>query len=346
MKPNQRSVTLSERLADSRFAERASEIIEIVEGRRNLNAGLHVDVERANNRKAPNGKDFHVRIVASTEAIARDSGIIPIDAWKKGGLKNFSRNPMILAFHDHQQPIGRSVHTEITDDELHQYWEFHGETEQSRVMQALYEKGFMKAASVGFLVHDWQFIDELNEKEYAALEKKYGTSVKDIYWIARKAELLETSAVPVPSDPNALEFSAASRNAEAIGMDMSIFNRRDSMPTPKTPAAGEREEVAAPAVVAPAAEAGNDIQKMIDAAVATIRGELAGLEARLAAVETRESSTPAATPAAGTEAGTEGRAAGEIDIEVRAGETPTQAVGRHVDELLAKKQGAPQRKTK
>lgn len=356
MKPEElsaeRSEKLIERLAASKFAARADEILNVVRGKEPLRFGSSVDVERASGRKAPNGEEYHVRIAASTEAIARDSGVIPITAWAKGGLKNFAKNPIILAFHDHKKPIGRSVHTELTSDKLIQYWEFHQESDDSRLMKTLYEKGFMRAASVGFLVHDWQFIDELSEKEYEVLEKKYGNAVKDIYWIARKAELLETSAVPVPSDPNALEFSFAARSAEAHGLDMSIFDphRSIEMKDEKTPVAGQRNEAAAapaqPATPAPAAGETVDVQKMIDAAIAGVRTEF---EARFVAIEKqREGTASPATSGSESGASDEGSRGAEqmVQIEVLSGETREQAIERTVNEVTAKLAGAPQRKTK
>ncbi len=264
MKINDRISQLQERLQASRFAGQSDEILQVVRGKEPLRHGCNVDVERSSGRTAPNGEAFHVRIAASTESIARDSGVIPISAWEKGGLRNFNDNPIILAFHSHRDPIGKSVYTEINNDQLVEYWLFHEETPLSIQMKALYEKGFMRAASVGFLVQEWDFVDELDDKQIAALESKYGKSAtKDIYWIARKAELLETSAVPVPSDPNALAFSFAARNGGAAGMDMTDLlsrwtantNRTNSMKT-ETPATEQRsaEEIAAAASAAASVE--------------------------------------------------------------------------------------------
>src|SRR3954468_3169337 len=140
-----RIARLGERLAQSKFAANSEHILDVVRGKEPLRAGMPVEVERATgSRKAPNGETYHVKIKASTEAIARDQGIIPISAWEKGGLRNFPENPIILAYHDHKQPIGRSVYTELNGNALIEYWEFHLESEVSRMMQKLYEKGFMR----------------------------------------------------------------------------------------------------------------------------------------------------------------------------------------------------------
>lgn len=347
-----RAAMLRERLAGSKFAQRADEIVDMASGKEAFRIGMPVEVTQKSDtmRVAPNGRDFHVRIAASTEAVARDSGIIPITAWESGGLKNFVANPIILAFHKHTEPIGRSVHTEINGGELRQYWEFHGESETSRLMQTLYERGFMKAASVGFIVHDYQFIDELSEKEYEALQKKYGAAVKDIYWIAQRAELLETSAVPVPSDPRALQFDFAARNAEAIGIDTSILRkftaRSETMSTTASPASPAPATTAAPAVVrettavapaavvvAPAAEVRTVTQETLDAAIAAVRAEFS---AKFAALE---KAAPVSTPAAPSAAGEGER---EVEIEVLPGENKDQAIERYVNAALAREAGAPQ----
>jgi hypothetical protein len=226
-----RIARLSEKLTKSRFASETDHVLSVVRGIEPVRHGLNVEVERAENKRAPNGSSYHVRIKASTDTIARDRGIIPMSAWSNGGLRNFAENPVILAFHDHKQPIGRSVHTELADKGMLQYWEFHGETDVSRTMQKLYEKGFMRAASVGFLVHEFTFVDELSDSDLEKLVEKYGAAaVRDIYWIAEKAELLETSAVPVPSDPTALTFDFARSSAEAVGIDISSLRALTIIP--------------------------------------------------------------------------------------------------------------------
>jgi hypothetical protein len=330
-----------------RLRSRSGEIESILRGSSSLRAGVTVEVERATKgRKAPNGEDYHVKIRASTEAVARDAGIIPLEAWADGGLTNFLRNPVILAYHDYKQPIGISVCTEIDAEgarALVEYWRFHEESDVSRMMKKLYENGYMRAASVGFLVRDFEIIDE---KEEARLQEKYGT--KDpIFWRAKEAELLETSAVPVPSDPAALSIEHAITNGRAAGIDVTSL-RSYSHPeteTVDTPAETERTEET-PAATPEAAT------PTIEERVAALETLCADLMSRLAEADSvadsrsttdsgAESEAPVANPGDEGERSTEASDEAEVEIEVRDGETEEQALDRFIDGIIASKSGAP-----
>lgn len=340
---------LKERLADTKFAERIESIESILRGKEPLRAGVPVAVERAT-KAAPNGKEFHIKIAASTDGIARDGGIVPMTAWERGGLKNFNRNPVILAYHSHRDPIGISVHTEIDNRDLVEHWLFHEKTELSRTMKSLYEEGFMRAASIGFLVEEFRFVDELSEDEIESLYKKYGkAALKDVYWIAEKAELLETSAVPVPSDPNALAFSFAARNAEAHGIDISDLKRLrgDTMPTTVDTSAAvvapvegaaavatdKREDVAAPATT----DKNVDLRALLSEGLDKINKEIKALSERMDKVE--KSAKPA-DPVVETEVAA-GERSLEISIEKLDGESDADAVSRVAERIAREKLGMP-----
>lgn len=352
-----------------KFAARADEILQVVRGKEPLRVGMPVEVTRAGGRTAPNGAEYHVRIQASTDSIARDAGIVPMSAWERGGLKNFNANPIILAFHNHREPIGMATHVELESSRMIQYWLFHQESEQSRLMKSLYEKGFMRAASVGFLVHEWQFVDEMTERELEDLIAKYGASaVKDIYWVAKRAELLETSAVPVPSDPNALAFDFAARNAEASGLDISNLARlsgrtteqRSNTMTPEQQAAADAaaaqaaETARASAAAAAAASTSDpvtELRALFTAGINEVRTLTTKLTERVAALEARGVApveTPVSTPADGDQSATssEREAGVDISIDKLDGETDEQAVNRYVDEAVRKALGAPIPSTK
>jgi hypothetical protein len=356
---------LRERLDGSaKFAERAEQIMQIVRGKEPLRCGMPVEVERAAGRTAPNGAEYHTKIRASTDAIARDAGIVPMAAWERGGLKNFNANPVILAFHSHRDPIGISTYTELDANVMTQYWLFHQESETSRMMKSLYEKGFMRAASVGFLVHEWQFVDEMSDDELENLVTKYGAAaIKDVYWVAKRAELLETSAVPVPSDPNALAFGFAARNAEAVGIDVSELARLsgndyrglamkvdEKKPENAAATAEATRTTDAPAIpaVTAAPDALAEVRAALETGFTAIRDTITKLTERIAVLENGAAS---AAPAAGTPASSEGTAAADaqrdatsgvkISVEKRSGETDEQAIARHVDEVVRKMTGAP-----
>lgn len=293
--------------------------------------GVSVEVERqVGERKAPNGADYHVKIRASTSGVARDAGIIPMEAWQKGGLANFTRNPIILAFHDHKQPIGISVHTEL-NHALDQYWLFHEESEISRLMRKLYEKGFMRAASVGFLVKEFEIIDE---KEEQRLQKELGIT-DPIFWRALDAELLETSAVPVPSDAGALVLEHAIANARALGLDVKELvahtnfrstqmpddNKSTTEGTPKAEATIETP-AGTPAESQPA-----QAPAISEERFAALENEVKELREKIATPAPATASTPA------TEEFTDDIVS--ISIEMREGESEEDALARYIDETLA-----------
>jgi hypothetical protein len=61
--------------------------------------------------KAQAGEDGSVMIrgMASTADFDRAGDSISAEAWTKGGLKNFEKNPIILFNHDYDRPIGRAT---------------------------------------------------------------------------------------------------------------------------------------------------------------------------------------------------------------------------------------------
>lgn len=135
------------------------------------------------------GDKRRVTTVVSTGNVARDGMIIEQGGWK---LDNYQRNPVILwAHNDRELPIGRAVETKMVKGELVQTHEFATHPRAEEVWQAI-RGGFVSATSVRWLGLD------------AGWEKRDG---KDVF-VFRSQELLETSYVPIPSDPGALIMRA------------------------------------------------------------------------------------------------------------------------------------------
>jgi len=137
-------------------------------------------------------EDRILRFTTSTEAIDRDGDIISVDGWK---LDNYLKNPVILYGHNYEGlPIGKSVSTIIDsiNKKLVQDVKFptKDEYEFADTVYKLAKAGYLNATSVGFIGLDSE--PRLDEKGNW-LGKKY-----------KKQELLETSIVPVPSNPTAL----------------------------------------------------------------------------------------------------------------------------------------------
>lgn len=341
--------TVLEKVKLLRSGPEISSLEAILRGQAPLCAGVDVDIHSAKEgERAPNGHDYHIKMRASTENVARDAGIIPMTAWREGGLARFQQNPVILAFHNSRDlPIGISVHTEISKKEssLIEYWLFHEETEQSRTLKKLYDRGFMRAASVGFIVHDFDVLDDKQEKE---MQKELGTS-DPIYWVATRAELLETSAVPVPADPYALAFEHAVDNGRASGFisySAADFRSRTAK-TEETVPEENKDTVSSPETRTDDSSIKTSEESelvALRAEVAELRGLVDAMQERLAAVETRGAG--AAPEAGATTEGSEARAeqAEEddvVEVECREGETPEQAIDRLIAESVAKVTGAP-----
>lgn len=179
-----------------------------------LRAGVPVKTRAArDDETAPNGEEFHVQIIASSEAVARDGGVIPMEAWLGGGLDAFRRNPVVLFAHKHRRlPVAKAVQTEVREGvgTLVEWWRFHEETDLSRQLKELYSRGFMKAASVGFRVLDSVTPTSKTGQEILG---EIGIDPETVDWVATEAELLETSAVAVPADPEALAVEQALQDA-------------------------------------------------------------------------------------------------------------------------------------
>lgn len=327
--------------SNKKYADSVDSIITRVDGSECIRAGIPVQVIRDGGSTAPNGKNYHIKIKASTDGIARDAGIITMEAWGRGGLTNFNANPVILAWHDHKEPIGRCVHIELAEDHMVEYWEFHEQTETSRTLKKLYEDGYLRAASVGFLVKEWKFIDELSEKELDNLIAKHGSGVvRDVMWIATRVELLETSAVAVPSDPNALQFSQAMRSAEAVGINITSVTREANMdpkntePTPPAPAPSPESS--------DRTDDGNKVIIIEDLArtVGELSDAVAAMRTQLDELVSRQvvAPTPTVDDSRGDDV-TEDSV--NVQIEVREGETVEEALERILDDKVRTMTGAP-----
>lgn len=129
-----------------------------------------------------------LEFIGSTEMQDRDGEVIRANGWN---LKNYQQNPVFMWAHNYTAPpIGKASAVWVDDKSLKFNIEFADRDtyEFADTVYRLYKGGFLKATSVGFLPEDWE--DGDGEKEP---RRSY-----------TKQELLELSAVPVPSNPEAL----------------------------------------------------------------------------------------------------------------------------------------------
>jgi len=128
-----------------------------------------------------------IRGMASTTDFDRAGDSISADAWTKGGLKNFEKNPIILFNHNYDRPIGRATGLKATDNGLEMEAKI---SKAAKDVVDLVKDGVLGAFSVGFRVKDADYIEETD-----------GLRIKD-------AELFEVSVVSVPCNQTAT-FSLA-----------------------------------------------------------------------------------------------------------------------------------------
>lgn len=141
-----------------------------------------------------------MRFIASTENVARDGMVIPADAWQ---LENFRKNPVFLWSHSYfDPPIGTVTDIAVEDSRLMATVKFDQEDEIARKIEAKYRSGILSAVSVGWDTLSW----EPPNGEHAVPR-------------VTKADLLDLSAVSVPSDPSALKERQKRAYAE-MGMEL------------------------------------------------------------------------------------------------------------------------------
>jgi len=130
----------------------------------------------------------HICGMASTNHADRANDIIEAEAWTKGGLANFEKNPIILFNHNYDKPIGRATGLKVTENGLELKAKI-SKSAPDHVAQ-LVKEGILGAFSVGFRVKDADYLTETD-----------GLKIKD-------AELFEVSVVSVPCN-QAATFSLA-----------------------------------------------------------------------------------------------------------------------------------------
>jgi HK97 family phage prohead protease/HK97 family phage major capsid protein len=119
---------------------------------------------------------------ASTDDIDRQGDIVPASVWKKG-IQNYLKNPVILAYHDHSEPVGRMVEHRVDGKGL---WIKARISSAAGEVFNLVKDGILTAFSIGFRIVD---------AEYDAAKELF---------VVKELELHEISVVSVPANQNTL----------------------------------------------------------------------------------------------------------------------------------------------
>jgi HK97 family phage prohead protease len=120
-----------------------------------------------------------VTVVASDETLDRHGDVLPIDQWD---ISKFKGSPRMLVDHDHSVSsiVGKWDNVRMQGKQLLMDANFHGITELSKAVQQMVNEGYLDTVSVGFIPHG---------------PEKDGDR--------GSFELIETSWVTVPANPNA-----------------------------------------------------------------------------------------------------------------------------------------------
>jgi len=119
---------------------------------------------------------------ASTNDVDRSNDVIPTAVWEKG-LENYLKNPVILAYHKHDLPVGRMTEHKVDEKGL---WIAARISAAAEDVFNLVKDGVITAFSVGFRIID---------AEYNAAAELF---------IVKELELHEISVVSVPANQNTL----------------------------------------------------------------------------------------------------------------------------------------------
>ena len=119
---------------------------------------------------------------ASTDDVDRQCDIVPASVWKKG-IQNYLNNPVILAYHNHSEPVGRMVDHRVDSKGL---WVKARISSAADEVFNLVKDGILTAFSIGFRIVD---------AEYDAAKELF---------VVKELELHEISVVSVPANQNTL----------------------------------------------------------------------------------------------------------------------------------------------
>lgn len=154
-----------------------------IDGLKDLRIDSLFAIEKAT--KADDSDDFiTIEGYANTKDEDRHGDVIQVEAWtKSGGLNNYQKNPIVLAYHDHSRPVGKV--TELSVDEK-------GLKVKAQIMKSSKEvydfvkSGVLKAFSIGARIKDMSY-DKDND-----------------VFVIKDVELHEISVVSVPANQESL----------------------------------------------------------------------------------------------------------------------------------------------
>lgn len=137
-----------------------------------------------------------LKLIESTPARDRHGDRVMQEGWQ---LDNYRKNPVGLWMHDHHEhPINRALHTAVEGGQLISYRQFTSRDENpfGFMTYNLLLKNYLNASSVGFRPLNW------DEDKDATDEDRARSMWGPVVFLVQ--ELLESSIVTVPANPEAL----------------------------------------------------------------------------------------------------------------------------------------------
>lgn len=119
---------------------------------------------------------------ASTSDVDRQGDVVPVSVWEKG-MTNYLKNPVILAFHNHDNPVGRMIDHRVDSKGL---WIKARISSAATNIYQLVSDGVLTAFSIGFRI----------------LDAEYNQATE--LFVVKELELHEISVVSVPANQNTL----------------------------------------------------------------------------------------------------------------------------------------------
>jgi len=223
--------------------------------------------------------DLIIEGYANTTSKDRSGDVIPMDTWKKAGaLSNFLKNPIILAYHDHSNPVGKAIEHYIDEQGLRIKALI---SKGAGRVYDLVKDGILTTFSVGFYIKDAEY-----------------HSKTDTYLIT-ELELLEVSVVSVPCNQDStfsVSKSLSDSDAEAFKNELLPSNKKaENNESHKEETMPNSTEQNKPTLTM------SDVEKLIADREAAAAAAKAAKDAKAAEAEQRIAEIKAASTAAAKE---------------------------------------------
>ena len=238
---------------------------------------------------------------ASTNDVDRHGDIVPASVWE-AGIKNYLKNPVILAYHKHNEPVGRMTDHKVDDKGLFVKARISAAAED---VFNLVKDGVLTAFSIGFRIVDAEYNSalelfvvkelELHEISVVSVPANQNTlfSLSKAFDTAEEFKSFKMQFANPSNSANGLEASGEAKSDITKELEMTPEQLQKMLADAATAAAQEatksllaaQEKAAAEKAATAAAQA--DLDAKIKAAVALVTPSTTGAEALMAEVEKR-----------------------------------------------------------